>query len=452
MDKLLTYLIVGVSVIGVVAFFVAISGRRHSRTKTGSTVTGKKKSQAQIIKEANRRLSRDPNDPYGLIPVGEIYYENRLWEKALPVYDVLSRMAAEKKEIDAFKANQRAGICCIQLKKSQEALNFLAMALKLNPHDYESNFFMGKALFDCQMYEKSIPFLKKSLVAKPDAEGVYVLLGEALYRAHHFKDAMPCFKKALDEDPGNKIALFCMADCMDQSGNGDKALKVFMHLRPDPEYGARSCLAAGIYHTRTNATEAAIQDFEIGLKHENAPPEVRTEIQYRLAQQYFQINQISKGLMLLKQIRSQNVSYKDVNSLITRYQELSQNTNLQVYLSSKNSDFVPLCRKFIAVKYKKSSVKIVDINVGPLFTDILAEISSGRWDETEIFRFFRSSGGTGEFYVRDLHSHMQDIKADKGFCVTAGVFSEETHKFVEGRPLDLIEKTELTRLLKEVQL
>lgn len=452
MDNLLTYLIIGVSFIGIVALLIAIISRRGSNNSSGSTVTGRKKTQAQIIKEANRRLSRDPHDPNGLIPVGEVYYENHLWDKAFSVYDVLSRMAADRKEIDAFKANQRAGICLIQMGRPQEALNFLALALKLSPHDFEANYFMGKALYEAKLYDKAVPFLKKSLVAKPDAEGVYLILGQSLYNAHHFKDAMPCFKKALDEDPANKMALFSMADCMDQSGNGDKALKVFMHLRPDPEFGARSCLAAGLFHTKMGDAESAIQDYEIGLKHENAAPEIRTEIQYRLAQQYFSINQISKGLMLLKQVRSQNVSYKDVNSLISRYQELSQNTNLQVYLSSNNSDFVPLCRKFIAVKYKKSSVKIIDINVGPLFTDILAEISSGRWDETEIFRFFRSSGATGEFYVRDLHGRMQDIKADKGFCVTAGVFSEDTHKFIEGRPVDLIEKTELTRLLKEVQL
>lgn len=452
MDNLLTYLIIGVSFIGVVALIIAIASRRANNTRSVSTVTGRKKTQAQIIKEANRRLARDPHDPNGLIPVGEIYYENRLWDKAFSVYDVLSRMAADRKEIDAFKANQRAGICLIQMQRPQEALNFLALGLKLNPHDFECNYFMGKALFEAKIYDKAVPFLKKSLVAKPDAEGVYLILGQSLYYAHHFKEAMPCFKKALDEDPSNKTALYCMADCMDQSGNGDKAIKVFVHLRPDPEYGAKSCLSAGLYHTKMGDVESAIQDFEIGLKHENAAPEIRTEIQYRLAQQYFAINQISKGLMLLKQVRSQNVSYKDVNSLISRYQELSQNTNLQVYLSSNNSDFVPLCRKFIAVKYKKSSVKIIDINVGPLFTDILAEISSGRWDETEIFRFFRSSGATGEFYVRDLHGRMQDIKADKGFCVTAGVFSDDTHKFIEGRPVDLIEKTELTRLLKEVQL
>ena len=74
-------------------------------------------------------------------------------------------------------------------------------------------------------------------------------------------------KKALDEDPQNKEALFDMADAMAEEGFGDKAMKVFMHLRPDPVFGARSCLEAGMIHAHNNDNEAAIQDFEIGLKH-----------------------------------------------------------------------------------------------------------------------------------------------------------------------------------------
>lgn len=453
MDSAMNFLIAGVTVVSIIAIIVAFSGSKNRSTHTKNQARNEKnsrKNQAHIIKEANRRLAKDPNDPAGLIPVGDIYYNNNLWEKAYPVYETLSKMAVEKVTIDAFLVNKRAGVCAANLGKIPEAIVALSTADRINPHDFECCYYLGKTLLQNKNYEKAIPCLKKSLVAKPEAEGVYLLLGQALYHAHHYKECLACFKKALDEDPGNKEALYDMADAMEQQGHGDKSIKVFMHLRPDPVYGARSCLAAGVYHARINNHEAAIQDFEIGMKHENAPEEMRVEIEYRLAQQYFSINQITKGLLLLKQIRNVNPNYKDVNSLISRYQELSQNSNLQVYLAANNNDFVPLCRKFIAAKFKKSVVKIQDINVGPLFTDILAEVETSKWEETKLFRFFRTSGSTGELYIRDFHGHMQDVKADTGFCVTAGVFSEEAHKYTEGRPVDLIEKAELVKILKEL--
>ena len=225
-----------------------------------------------------------------------------------------------------------------------------------------------------------------------------------------------------------------------------------MHLRADPVYGPRSCLEAGVYHIKMGDYDAAIQDFEIGMKHTNIETDVLLDLQYRTAQCYFSKNDFAKGLQLLNNIRLVNANYKDVNALMSRYQELSQNTNLQIYLSSGASDFVALCRKFIETVYRGSQVKIMDIQVQPAYTDILAEVDTVKYTDIELFRFFRTSGTSGELYIRDLHGHMHDVKADRGFCVTAGVFSEDAHKYIEGRPLDLVEKNRLVKVLKSISL
>ncbi len=453
MGNIFSYVIAAIVVMGVILLLMAIMGRKRggsSSSSIGKDRNGKPKTQTQIIREANKRLAKDPHDPAGLEPMGEVYFTSKLWEKALPIYSDLSRLAATKTSINAFQAYLRYGICCINLDKIPEGIQALSTAYNLDSHNFDVNFYLGMACFKSKQYDKAIPCLKKSLVAKPEATGVYLVLGQCLYMGHHYRESLPCFKKALDEDPSNKEALFCMADAMTEEGHGDKAIKVFTHLRPDPIYGAKSCLAAGIYHTKKNDLETAAQDLEIGLKHENTPPELKLEIEYRLAQVYFSQNQIGKGLQLLKLIRNTNTNYKDVNALISRYQELSQNSNLQIYISAGNSDFVSLCRKFIATKYHNGTVKIQDISVGQLYTDILADVSSSRWEDTELFRFFRTTGSTGELYIREFHGKMQDIKADRGFCVTAGNFSDESRKYIEGRPLDLIEKVELTKILKQI--
>ncbi len=442
-----------VIVLIVITILVAVSvGKKNSASKLTKSVTGavSKKEQAMIIRDANRRLAKDPKDPEGLMAVGNVYFNNKLWEKAEPVYIQLTKVAVERAQVDAFQANQRAGICCFMNNKLKDALGYLIFAEKINPHDFECNYYLGQALYKNKAFDQAASCFKKALIAKQDAEGIYFQLGKALYSAHHYQESLPCLKKALDEDPANKEALFYMADAMNEQGAGEKAIKVLMHLRPDPVYGARSCLEAGMYHTKVGDTEGAIQDFEIGLKLENAEPEVRLELQYRLAAVFFGIGRIPDGLNLLKQIRMVNANYKDVNSLISRYQELSSNKNLQIYLTAGTSDFVALCRKVIINKYKGSYVKIQDINVGPLYTDIIAEIETDKWENTDLFRFFRTNGATGELYVRDFHGHLQDIKADKGYCLTAGTFTEEARKYTEGRPLDLIEKSELTKILKTI--
>lgn len=440
-------LIIGIIVIGVVITFFVLKGKKGNGVRMGGG-----KSQAQIIRDARRKLDKNPNDPDGLMELGGLYYQNQLWDKALPIYERLYNLGGKDPRVNTFQAILRHGVCLLNLNNIPESVKSLSLAYKMDPHDFEVNYYMGIAMYNDKQYDKAVPCLKKALVINPNAEGVYLVLGQSYYYGNHYRDSLPCFKRALDEDPTNKEALFDMADAMNIGGHGEKSIKVFMHLRADPVYGPKSCLEAGVYHMKTGDYDAAIQDFEVGMKHNNIATEVLLDLEYRTAQCYFSKNDFAKGLQLLNSIRGVNANYKDVNALASRYQELSQNSNLQIYLSAGASDFVALCRKFIETVYRGSQVKIMDIQVQPAYTDILAEVDSPRYTDTELFRFFRTSGSSGELYVRDLHGHMHDVKADRGFCITAGVFSEDAHKYIEGRPLDLVEKNKLVKVLKSISI
>lgn len=446
----MSYLIAGVIMIALVAvltFFMGKNGGGSTKDKKTSN-----RNKAQIIKEANKKLAKNPHDPAGLIPLGDVYFSSQIWDKAYLIYNDLSKLDSKSGFVNLDECFLRLGISALQLGKNPEAVQALVSAYKINSVSFENNFYLGKAMFNQKLYEKSVPLFKKAILAKPESTGVYFLLAQSLYFAKKYRECLSFFKKALDEDPSNKEALFNMSDAMFQEGRGDRAIKIFMHLRADPVYGARSCLRAGIFHTKINDLNSAIQDYEIGLKHENEPSDIRVEIEYNLARCYFEKNQIAKGLALLKAIRNSVQNYKDVNSLINRYQELSQNNNLQIYISANSNDFVTLCRKFILTKYKNSNVKIQNIEKDSLYTDILAEIFAATWQDVVLFRFFRTTGSVGEIYIREFHEHMNDVNAERGFCVSAGIFSEESKKYIEGRPIDLIEKTELTKILKQISI
>ena len=105
-----------------------------------------------------------------------------------------------------------------------------------------------------------------------------------------------------------------------------------------------------------------------------------------------------------------------------------------------------------ADEYLKKTVKISDVEVQQESVEILCEVETPKWEDVELFRFFRATGAVGELFVRDFHAKLKDKKVDRGFCVTPGAFSEEAHKYVEGRPIDLIEKAQLMQLLKKITL
>ncbi|MBR1722817.1 MAG: tetratricopeptide repeat protein [Treponema sp.] len=436
-----------IAVVIIVAFgaiIVSVSTRKRSGKG------GKQKSRAQIIKESSRKLAQDPHNADALMALGDLYYNERAWDKAYPIYETQISIAPAHKEIDVFKAALRQGVCAIKLDKIQEAFKGLSAAAQINPNDFEVNYYLGIAFYKNNDFEKAVPRFKKVVVVKPEATGINSPLGLSLYKAKHYKESLPYLKRALDENPENKEALFAMADSMNESGYGEKAMKVFMHLRPDPEFGAKACLAAGMFHLKISQPDKAIQDFEIGLKHQNAAPEIAIETRYRLALAYFAQKAIGKGIGFLQEIQAINPQYKDVPQLLARYSELNQNKNLQTYLMAGSSDYVALCRKIVMKYYQRAITKIVDISVKPENVEIVVTVEFSRSEETHIFRFYRSTGAVSDLYVREFHAKVSEIKADKGVCITAGLYSEEGRRYAEGRPIDLVDKNELVKILKKI--
>ena len=119
-------------------------------------------------------------------------------------------------------------------------------------------------------------------------------------------------------------------------------------------------------------------------------------------------------------------------------------------MTSGTSDFVALCRNLVKHYHSKSFVKIINVEVISDSVEILCEVENSKWEDKELFRFYRNTGSIGELFIRDFHAKIRDTKCDKGFCITSGIFSEEAHKYIDGRPIDLIEKPQLMKLLKVI--
>lgn len=444
-----TLLSISIAVIAILLFaslLVFISGKKGGSSSSGP----KTKNRASIIRDCTKKLSHNPQNVQALQPLADLYYSEHLWDKAYPLLETLLGLSSRHAEIDIGEINLKLGVCLVKLQKPQEAAPLLLTALKVNPDSYEGNFYLGQALYKTGEFDKSIPLMKKALTLNPETQGIYQPIGMANYKAHHFKESIQYLRRALDENPEDKESLFAMADAMQECGLSDKALKVFTHLRPDPKFGAQSSLYAGIIHTRMQQLDKAAQDFEIGLRLTDIPQEILLELNYRLAACYFRTNKIGAGLDCLNKIQSIVPAYKDVSQLIARYKELNQNSNLQVYLTSGTSDFVALCRNLVKVFHSKSFVKIVDVAVITDTIEILCEVENAKWEDKEIFRFYRNTGSIGELYIRDFHAKIKDTKCDKGYCITSGTFSEEAHKYIDGRPIDLIEKPTLMKMLKVI--
>jgi tetratricopeptide (TPR) repeat protein len=442
-------LIAAAGLVIIVFVFITFMGK----TRDGGGVGKRSRNREARMREANKRLAQNPLDPDALFSLGAVYYEEESWDKAMRTYETLSDIVARNpvSGIDSFEVHFRFALSASKLNMIDQAYRGFSLARGLNNSNFEVNYNLGALEFERKNYEKAIQLLQQARVQNPESPAVLRYMGHALFRLKKPKEAMNFIRKAIDIAPDDKESLYTLAECYYEANQTDQALRIFSHLRPDPVMGPNACLTSGIIHNETRRNDLAIQDFDMGLRHQNIKPDILVELRYNLATTYIKLNEISKGLPLLKLIQFDNPSYRDVNVLIGKYQELNANRNLHVFLMGSSADFVALCRKIVMTYFAKATVKIINLSVNQNeWADILAEINTPKWSDLIMFRFIRTQGSIGEMIIREFHSHLKEVKAGKGICMTVGVFSEEAKRYTEARLIDLIEKDRLTAILNAV--
>ncbi|GHV89837.1 hypothetical protein AGMMS50268_03400 [Spirochaetia bacterium] len=445
--------VVGLAVV-IVVFMMFLGRSRSSDSGSGGSGDGRKKrvkGRDSIIREATKKLNANPRDPGALKNIGDIYFQEQAWGDAMKTYEVLTELAPTNKSVDEFEANLRYGLSALKLDMANEAYKGFSTAHALRQNNFEVNYNLGYLEFQKKNYEKAIQLLQQARMQNPESAAALRYLGHSLFRMKKAKEAMSFIRKAIEMAPDDKESLFTLGECYYEASQTDQALRIFSHLRADPVMGPNACLLSGTINTELRNPDNAIQDFEIGLKHQNIKPDILIDLRYRLASTYLKQNDIGRALPLFKLIQAETPGYKDVSMLIGKYQELNANRNLQIYLLAPSADFVALCRRIVMAYYSKAKVKITNIEVHQNeWADILAEVDTPKWSDVIMFRFIRTQGSIGELIVRDFHSHLKEVKAGKGVCVTVGIFGEEAKRYTEARLIDLIEKDRLTAMLNTV--
>jgi len=426
---------------------IGITLKRHGASREKKRF--KSKDAAAALKDANRRLAQNPKDASALTVVAEAYFNEQNWEKAFKTYNLLQELCATEQDLDEFTITLRLALSAIKLKNYNVAYKNFLIARSMRDDVFEVNFNLGYLEYMKKNFEKSAGYLSQARTLKTDHPMMLKYLGLSLFKLMRFNDAAQFLKQAMDLDPSDKETLFALGQTYQNLNRGDMALKIFTHLRGDPVLGPKAALSAGTQNFTSRQFEKAIMDFEIGLRHENIEPKVKEELIYRLGVSYIKNQAIPQGLKHLKDLQDMNPGYKDVAALIQQYSELNSNKNLQVYLISETSSFVALCRRLSVSMFPSAKVKVVNISVNKNeYADILAEVYTAKWEDVVLFRYMRTTGSVGELILRDLNSKIKDLKAGRGFCFTAGEFTDGARQFVEARLIDLVEKESLRQKLE----
>jgi tetratricopeptide (TPR) repeat protein len=445
----LFYILIALAAIGLLVIAVVFIFKPDRGKDSRSRFRGRDRT--LVKREAARRLEQDPRDVSALRDLAQIAFEDQDFGNSYKYYKTLVSMCGANPEIDEFESNLRLGQSALKTNKPEEAHRYLMVASTLRPDEFEVNFNLGLMEYMRKNHRKASEYFHIAHSQRTDDVATNRYLGHSLYSQAAYNEAIDVLQRVLDFEPEDKKVQFLLAKSYFALKQNDMALEIFSRLRTDPDIGAIAALHAGTLNTNAKKYDTALEDFDIGLRHEKITQPVFVELKYRLAEVNLKLGELSKAIKLWKEISTLHPNYKDVVEKINQYREVNTNRFLHTFLMAASSDFVTLCRRIATHYYANSGTKLVNISLSKgEYADILAHVRTPQWEDQVLFRFVRSQGAVGELLLRDLYVHAKETRAPRAVCMAAGTFTEQAREFVEARMIDLVDKENLIKLLRKI--
>ena len=207
---------VAVVLITIILIMSSLKGKHTSGKSDRVASSVQKKGMTAVVKEYEKKLAHDPHNVEALSALGDVYYNDQNWEKVFNIYKALYNLSSAHTEIVIADVTRRWGIAAYFLKKIDDVINTLMLSVKKVPDSYETNYYLGLAFLEKQVYDKATYCFKKCRLIAPENTEVSKQLGLCLFKSQKYRDSLPYLKKALDIEPENKELLYDMAVSMSE--------------------------------------------------------------------------------------------------------------------------------------------------------------------------------------------------------------------------------------------
>ena len=144
--------------------------------------------------------------------------------------------------------------------------------------------------------------------------------------------------------------------------------------------------------------------------------------------------------------------FKNVGDKLAVYQDSTLDDSMKDFMTATNEDFLEICQK-IAIAKEHNVEELNTIDNGECIEMLVSESNNG-WinlkKKLKIMRIYRSCDPIDERQVREIADFIKSKEYFKAFVISSGGFSERAIAFAQERPLELIDKNELQKILKNI--
>jgi tetratricopeptide (TPR) repeat protein len=353
--------------------------------------------------------------------LGECYRSENRPELALVEYKYISNAARYTLGVSARKVRERLGAMYLQLGQLDEAQKEFILLSKMDPDNYELYFKVAQLFEERDYTDSALLYYKKVVSINPNHASTHFRLGVIYFKKNAVKEAGQELQLAINLDQENYAPYYYLGKILRVTGHRNKALALFEKALHDRELRQRAYLEKANILVVEKAYKDAAHDLLRAVELGEKDMPVIMEVRYLLARCYESMNDLRDAVEQWEWLYERNHNYADVEAKLSLYGALRADDRLKDFLIASLEKFGQYCESIITL----------------LGLKVHQEVSADT--ETREYVAYESD-----------RSSMRDGTGLCVICIIASKFTKNAVEFSQIRPVDLIDKEELIKLLKKI--
>ncbi|MBR5646013.1 MAG: tetratricopeptide repeat protein [Treponema sp.] len=402
------------------------------------------------IKVAKQIIAKNPKNYKAHYYLGKSYAKDNKSELALMEYKLVNDNAVFGLNLNELEFRKEYTQMLMKHNQNAEALKNYILLTRLEPKNPENYYNCGHLYEENNRYDIALGFMQKTIALDKRHSKAHAEIGLMLYRMKQFNEARKEIDIALKLSPDTYSSYYYLGKIQKDSKDIPAAIKSFEKAQRDPEVKQKAVIEHGACYMLIGRYDNAIIDFQraIDLDKENLKSET-LYAHYFIAACYEKIRKIDKAIEHWEHIYKRNKSFRDVSAKLAEYRDLQANDYLKDYLTCSNEEFTLVCKN---ATEKGMKFQIMNIEQKKWGCQIQAvERNSESWmsvrKQVIFIRFYREPEPLEEIVIHESLDTMKTLNSVKGYIFSSSGFSNGARRFAENRPVELIDKSNLEKIL-----
>lgn len=446
-------LVIGVTVIGVVIVCLVIVIAKALMAPKKAEGVRKLIRQGKIdqaIKLARSILSRDPKDFVVHYYLARAYIVAKRFTEALSEYDMINDNALFEPPLAEVPFRKEFAELLVRMNKKNDAINQQLLLTKLDGQNPVHLFNLGKLENDCGKKEDALKHLLTCEKMNTHNPKLHALLGDIYFQMKKPKDAKYELDQAIKMDPNEYSCYYYLGKVLKEEKDTAEAVKAFDKAQRDPEYKERALIERGSCYVTAGRFDNAQIDFQRAIECDKDGSKNETlYARYFLANCYEKDHKLDKAVEQWKLIKKRNPKFKDVSAKLDEYEGLAANDNMKDFLTCSDAEFLQMCKTKCMTALKLAAQDVRAAKEGCVA--VATEAGEGDWrsarKQVVYVRFFRGVDSVEDSLVRDTLDAAKKASCSKSIFLSSAGFTPAATKAAEGRPIELIDKAKIEKLL-----